>query len=217
MIDNTLMTDGQTTNTAETQQSAEATAEGQQTQGETQQTQAQDADKPTPTDGQKGAEGEQAAAEEKTGAPEQYEFKAPEGEQFDAAVIEAYSEVAKELNMSNDDAQKLLDKVAPVIQARQQEQIATVRKEWESQSTNDKEFGGVKLQENLGVAKKALDAFGTPELKALLTESGLGNHPELIRAFYRAGKAISEDKFVGGKPAAAGTDAKSLYPNSNMN
>lgn len=218
MTDNTLMTDGQTTNNADAPQPAatEPTG-GQVAQGEVQQTQAQEADTPTTTDDLQGADGEQGKAEDKPGAPEQYDFKAPDGKQFDTAVIDAYSEVAKELNLSNDDAQKLLDKVAPVIQSRQEEQIAAVRSEWGTQSANDKEFGGDKLQENLGVAKKALDAFGTPELKALLTESGLGNHPELIRAFYRAGKAISEDKFVGGKPSTQANDAKSLYPNSNMN
>jgi hypothetical protein len=68
-------------------------------------------------------------------------------------------------------------------------------------SKGDKEFGGDKLSENLGVAKKALDAFGTAELRSLLNQSGLGDHPEVIRFMYRAGKAISEDRFVGGAPA----------------
>jgi hypothetical protein len=63
-----------------------------------------------------------------------------------------------------------------------------------------------------------MDAFATPELRTLLNESGLGNHPEIIRAFYRAGKAISEDGFVaGGHKATDKGDAKRLYPNSNMN
>ena len=67
------------------------------------------------------------------------------------------------------------------------------------------------------VAKKALETFGTPELRTLLNESGMGNNPEVIRAFYRVGKAISEDKFVSGKATPAdANDARSLYPNSNL-
>lgn len=154
------------------------------------------------------------------GAPEEYEFKAPDGgSEFDPQVLGAFSEVAKELNLPQDKAQQILDKVAPVIQARQTEQLQAAQTEWVQQSQADKEFGGEMLQENLAVAKKALDAFGSPELHKLLNESGLGNHPEIIRTFYRAGKAISEDHFIpsGRANAQPGRDAKRLYPNSNMN
>jgi hypothetical protein len=60
------------------------------------------------------------------------------------------------------------------------------------------------------VAKKALDAFGTAELRSLLNESGLGNHPEVIRFMFRAGKAISEDSMVTGTKG----EAKSARPRS---
>jgi hypothetical protein len=102
------------------------------------------------------------------------------------------------------DAQKLLDKVAPVMMARQIEQLEAIKTDWENTSKVDKEFGCEKLSENLGIAKKALDAFGTPELKALLVESGLGNNPEVIRFMFRAGKNISEDNILGGKAPSSG-------------
>lgn len=151
-------------------------------------------------------------------APEKYEFKAPEGRQYDTAVLGAYSEVAKELNLPQDAAQKVIDKVAPVLEARQAEIMARARTEWGTAVIADKEFGGGRLIENLAVAKKGLEAFGTPDLMALLGESGLGNHPEVIRAFYRVGKAIGEDKFVGGKsaPQAGKSPAESLYSKQNQ-
>lgn len=149
---------------------------------------------------------EQAAEESAPeGAPEKYEaFKAPEGNEFDSAVIEAYSEIAKELNLSQDNAQKLLDKVAPVMQARQLEKVEAVKAEWEAAAKTDKEFGGDKLNDSLATAKKALDAYSSPEFKKFLGETGLGNHPEMIRLLVKAGQQISEDKFVGGKQAAQG-------------
>jgi hypothetical protein len=147
------------------------------------------------------AEATEAPAEDKPTAPETYEFKAPEGRVFDSEVIAEYSKVAKELNLSQEAAQRVLDAMAPKMAERQQAQIEAVRKEWVTNSKSDKEFGGDKLSENLGVAKKALDAFGTAELRSLLNQSGLGDHPEVIRFMYRAGKAISEDRFVGGAPA----------------
>ena len=141
--------------------------------------------------------------DEQTGAPEQYEaFKNPEGLELDPGALDSFSEVAKELNLSQDDAQKVIDKVSPVMAAKQQEVLTGLKTQWVKDTSSDKEFGGDKLTENLGMAKRALDTFGTPELTTLLNETGLGNHPEVIRAFYRAGKAISEDGFVKGTTSA---------------
>ena len=101
-------------------------------------------------------------------APEKYEFKAPEGKQFDAEVLSTYSEVARELNLSQEAAQRVLDAMAPKMAERQVAQIEAIRTEWANTSKTDKEFGGEKLSENLSTAKKALDAFGTTELRTLL-------------------------------------------------
>lgn len=143
-------------------------------------------------------------AEKPQGAPEKYEFTAPEGKQFDAEIIGKYSEIAKELNLTQDAAQKLVESMGPKIAERQLAQVEAIRNEWAQQSQVDKEFGGDKLNENMAVAKKALDSFGTPELRTLLVQSGLGNNPEVIRFMYRAGKAISEDTFVGSSAGAGG-------------
>jgi len=161
---------------------------------------------------------EAKAKEEPEGSPEQYEFKPTEGLDIDPAVIGSFAEVAKELNLPQDAAQKMLDKMAPVLATRQAEQLDAAREHWANEARSDKEFGGEHLAENLSHAKKALDAFATPELHTLLNDSGLGNHPEVIRFMVRAGKAISEDGFVRGNGGKSNThDPKRLYPNSNMN
>ncbi len=151
------------------------------------------------------------------GAPETYEFKLAEGHTLDAGVQAQFEAVARELNLPNATAQKLIETMGPQIASAQALAAEKVKEEWTTAAKGDKEFGGDQLQANLGVAKKAMDAFGTPELKNFLNESGLGNHPEMIRMMYRAGKALSTDKFVPGS-AGAGTGksaAKTLYPNSN--
>lgn len=214
MTEAATTTEGATASEQATQQSATGAGEGGQQQQATegQGTQGQQAEG-TKTEG-----GQQQQEKKPEGAPESYEFKAPEGTQFDDAVIGAFSEVAKELNLPQDQAQKVLDKMAPVIAARQAEQFQAARTEWAEAAKTDKEFGGEKLTENLGTAKKALDALATPELRTLLEESGLGNHPEVIRVFYRAGKAISEDRFVAGQAGKTNQgDARRLYAASNMN
>ena len=155
------------------------------------------------------------------GAPEKYEFKPVEGRELDSETMSTFAEVAKEAGLTQDAAQKILDRMAPQMAQRQQAQIEAIRSEWVEASKTDSEFGGDKIAENLATAKKALDQFGTPELRALLNESGLGNHPEIIRLMYRAGKAISEDTYVGraasvgGKPApkSFADAAAALYSN----
>ncbi|MEC7472463.1 MAG: hypothetical protein VX946_03765 [Pseudomonadota bacterium] len=45
---------------------------------------------------------------------------------------------------------------------------------------------------------KAIEKFGSPELRQVLNDSGLGNHPELVKFCHRIGKAISDDSLVLG-------------------
>lgn len=172
---------------------------------------------PNITDGKQGQQTSQQA-DVRYGSPENYDFKPPEGRNYDPEVMKVYTEVAKELNLSQDAAQKLLSKLGPPVEARQARELEQLRTVWTNDSKADTEFGGERLTENLAIAKKSLDQFGTPGLLSLLNESGLGNHPEIIRFFYRAGKAIGEDKFVGGgqggkNSAKSNADyAASLYP-----
>jgi hypothetical protein len=206
-------TQGAETQTAQIESSTVAADQAQQQPAE------QAADSASKSDA------EQAAADEKAGdaegkpegAPEKYELQTPEGMQFDDQVVGAFSEVAKDLGLSQEAAQKILDKVGPVMAERQAETLTAASKEWAEASKADKEFGGDKLNENLAVAKKAMDQFASPELRTLLNESALGNNPEVIRMFYRVGKAISEDGFVVGGNArnSEQSAAQRMYPNMN--
>ena len=200
-----LMTEAEQTNEGSTQQpvdasieqSTEATTETQQ-QAESVQDQ-QDSDESS-------VESETSDQEpKKEGAPEKYEFNskvADAPDELDPEVLTAFGEVAKELDLPQEAAQKVLDKVAPVMQARQAAVVEQVKLDWANESQADKEFGGESLNDNLEIAKSSLNAFGTDALKSLLQESGLGNHPEVIRFMYRAGKAISEDSYVGNSDGA---------------
>lgn len=162
---------------------------------------------------------EAAAAAKAAGAPEKYEaFKAPEGATLDPGVMGQFEEAARELNLPQDAAQKMVDKMAPIMAARQAEQLQAMRTSWAEESKADKEFGGEQLSANMAHAQKAMTQFATPELKALLNDSGLGNHPELIRFMVRAGKALGEDNIVNSGASNAGnssrTAAEVLYPST---
>jgi len=151
------------------------------------------------------------------GAPEQYDFKAGEGQEFNPKVLESFSKVAKELNLTNESAQKILDEMAPALVARNTEVLNEARTQWGNEVKADKEIGGEKVAENIAIANKTFEKFGTPELRALLDATGLGDHPEVLRWAYRAGKAMSEDGFVasnGGQHQPQST-AQRMYPNMN--
>lgn len=174
----------------------------------------------TPPDGGNAPpDGQQTTEQPPQGAPEQYaEFTMAEGFTMDDAAATDFKAFAKEMNLPQDQAQKVLDKYI----AHQQQQIAAWQEaqaaqvaDWAEQVKKDAEIGGAKFQENIAVAKKALDQFGTPELRELLESTGYGNHPEIVRLFHNIGASIVEDKFVGGSGSADTSDpGKLFFPNS---
>lgn len=153
---------------------------------------------------------------------EGYDFKFSEGVEIDGESLTEFKGIAKELGLKGDHAQKVAslgEKMMQKWQAGQQEAFAAQAAQWADSSRADKEFGGEKLGENLAIAQKALEQFGTPELRQLLEDTRLGNNPEMIRFMVRAGKAISDDSIVtGGIGGNTGkNDARRVYPNSDMN
>lgn len=148
------------------------------------------------------------------GAPESYaDFTLPEGVTVNPEQMNSFKATAKELGLTQEAAQRLVTFNAQAQAAQFQAMVQG----WEGQAKADKEFGGDKFEENLAVATKAVERFGSPEFKAWLNQTGLGNHPEFIRAFYRAGKAISEDGFVPGRAGQSGGEsvAQRMFPNMN--
>nr|WP_312731063.1 peptidase [Atlantibacter hermannii] len=196
--------------------------------GETQQ-QNQAQDNAQGTDSEKGSEAQKteeelAAEKAKTeetekgkkpeGAPETYEFKAAEGVELDTEALKDFEPVARELNLTNEQAQKLVDAYPKILAGVQQRQVEAWQKQtqdWAADVKADKEIGGDKLTASLSKAQQALETFGTPELKEYLNETGLGNHPELVKAFVKIGKAMSEDNMVSAANTGQRSAAEVLY------
>lgn len=167
------------------------------------------------TTGQTGA-GKDAGA---TGAPAQYaDFKLPDGVKLEGTELTEITTLAKDFNLTQDQAQKLVDRDVATRQAADasiKAQVATVHQKWRDESTANAEWGGTNLGANLGLAKKALTTFDKDGALAKgLEDTGAGNNPAMIGFLVRVGKAISEDKLVtGGAPAGEQSLAKRMYPN----
>lgn len=168
-------------------------------------------------------QGQQPAGEAKTepaAAPEKYDFAMPEGFELNQEVAGEFEAYARELNLPQDKAQAVVDmgvKLMQSAQSKQAEMYQQTQEQWRNEVVNDKEIGGQALAENLSYAAKVLDTFA-PDLRGVLDETGLGNHPAFVKAFVKIGKAISEDRLVGGAqqtPGAISDPAAKLFPTMN--
>lgn len=162
--------------------------------------------------------GEKEGEKKPEGAPEKYEFSAPEGTELDKAAVEQFEPIARELNLSQEQAQKLVDlygsKVMPQLMKQQAESWQKQVADWGTAAKEDKEIGGDKFGANLEKAKQAMGTFATPELREFLESSGMGNHPEMIRLMVKVGAAMSEDNLVTSNEKGQRSAADVLYGNN---
>jgi len=158
-----------------------------------------------------------AEAEKAKGAPEKYEFKAPEGFTLDMEKVEkTFIPIAKELNLTQEGAQKLVDMYAGITKESHELQATTFKTFVEGLKTETIKALGADYKVQLADAAKSRDRFATPELIEKLNESGLSNDKDMINLFIKIGKAISEDKPPEG-PAGAGSKkdpAEVLFPST---
>ena len=173
------------------------------------------------------AEGEvktEGEAEKPVGAPEAYtDFAFADGLVADPELMGEFTPLATELNLSQEQAQKLVD-IASKMMLKQatagQDAYKATTAGWTEASKSDKEFGGAKFDASIVMAQRALNSFATPELKEALNSTGLGNHPEMIRLMVRIGSAMKEDGLVtGSTPTTTVVKSKAeiLYGNPPKN
>lgn len=147
------------------------------------------------------------------GAPETYDFKdlqLPEGFQIDTTLAEKFAPIGKELNLSQQGADKLANLLVEIQQeqlAGANEKIAEYKKQekeatklsYEKLLNTDKEIGGgdkTKMNGYLDVADVGYGAFASDELKNILSELHLDYHPAVIKHFHRLGKLCGNDKIT---------------------
>lgn len=151
--------------------------------------------------------------------PEKYELKLGKDSPLDASDIAKIEADAKAQGLSNEDAQKLVEgkeSAFAEFHGRQQEFMKSQQKAWVDEIQADKEIGGKNLKENIEIAHRGMNRWADDEFKKVLSQTGLGNNPHLIRTFYRIGKAMENDRAVlDGKasapPKKASRESK-LYP-----
>lgn len=128
--------------------------------------------------------------------PEEYTFTAPEGSQLDTELMAKVVPVFKEAGLTQAKANQLTElfgkEILPTIQKRQEAAWKAEVDGWAEATKKDPEIGGTKFEASVANAARAVNTIN-PGLTAVLDKYGLGNHPEMIRAFSKVASLLAED------------------------
>jgi hypothetical protein len=163
-------------------------------------------------------------------------FKTPDNYTLDPKAVEAALPVFKELGLTQDQAQKLVDlQTAREIELAKAptNAVETMRADWRAKVTADPELAkavngdktgldAVKL--DIGRALTHLPAQEAADFKAAMDLTGAGDHPAFVKAFWKLSQLVTEGKHVNGSgpsplgqvaPGSASrpTAGKALFPN----
>lgn len=166
--------------------------------------------------------------------PEKYDLKLPDGTIVDDTLMGEFTTLAKDSKFTNEAAQKWADlhlkAMGQALQLQQdafdKEHVEKVTK-WADELKSAKDLEGTvdqagkpvpKIDALVADANKVLSAFGSADevkrLRADLNESGLGNHPILVRGLAKLAQYVGDDSMVLGTAAGSGqklSDAQVLY------
>lgn len=171
-------------------------------------------------------------------APDTYAaFTAPEGYTLDPKAIEAATPIFKELGLTQDQAQKLVqfhsEQMIAAAKAPESDMVA-MRNDWQAKAKADPDMAKAVNGDKVGLEAvkldmgRALNAIGDPalaqEFKAAMDLTGAGDHPAFIKTFWKMAQFITEGKHVApNQPSPHGqrppgtterpSAAASLYPN----
>lgn len=140
-------------------------------------------------------------------APATYVLKLADKSLLDQGDLDKVSAIAREKGLSNEQAQQILDQredAAKAMSERQLAQLTKAKTDWQSATKNDPVLGGEHLAETQRLVMLPIEKFMTPELRTLLRDTGFGDNIEVVRFLHKIGKAMSEDKPLGGEGPGSG-------------
>lgn len=146
-------------------------------------------------------------------------LKAPEGMELDAGMLEKFEPIAKELGLTTESAQKLVDfhmKTIQDVAGANQRAFEELQKTWIDKVKADPQMGDTNglRPEVKKVVADALARYGDDETRQALAYTGAGNNPAIVRTFFKMARALSEGGMIaGGTPSRpTGPGASAMYP-----
>ena len=160
--------------------------------------------------------------------PEAYKFEAPKDRPLSDALVAAATPIFKDLGLSQDNAQKLVDfynKSVDDFTKQQIEGVNKLRTQWMDEIRADKELGGNldNVRAEIGRLKERLPEDVRNSFNEAMNFTGAGDNPAFVRAFFKIAQLVNEGRPVAGtNPSPAGqsasgttqrpTMAASMYP-----
>jgi len=149
------------------------------------------------TDEERTAEDEAAAATAKQNeVPETYEFTVPEGMTIETEIMSELQTFASENKLTSAEAQKIADMGVKLVNKQlemRETQFGEIKKGWLESAKADKEIGADVNKGKESLAARAFNTIATPEMKDLVDHYGIGDHPEMLRMFYRLSSLMGDD------------------------
>lgn len=149
--------------------------------------------------------------------PVEYKLALPKDSLLEPSTVDEIVSYAKEQGLSNEAAQKMLERENGAVagyQEAQDKEVKEIRDGWKGETKADKELGGENFTKSSETALRVIDRFATKDFKTLLEDTGFGDHPEVVRIFTRIGAMMTDDQFVQSKAQASGkerSDADILF------
>ena len=147
------------------------------------------------------------------------DFTLPEGVDVDKNSVAAFKEIAQEAGISQEAAQKIVDKMIGTLSERTAAQMDAAKAQFLADAKADKEIGGDKFDATVRAAQNFIDRYpGSQELKELLNASGMGNHKTAIKLFAWLDAKTGESKQVvnPGNGAGGANDSDTQTALQNM-
>jgi hypothetical protein len=130
--------------------------------------------------------------------PDDYDINFTETEDFDKDFFSNFKNAAHGAGILPKQAQKLFDWYTET-NTQLINDYQTQREVTEKQATDNlKSEWGSAYDSKLKAAQAAVNHYGDDGLTSFLDETGLGNNPNLIKAFAKMGESLSEDSFTDG-------------------
>lgn len=168
----------------------------------------------------------------KPAVPEKYaDWKLPDGYELDTGISEKASGLFKELGLSQEQGQKLVDLYSAEAVKSHQEMIDAFwaqRREWRDQMKSDPDLKDLRFNGDTIAAdsplvttvNRALEGLQNSKLvadfKAAMNDTGAGDNPAFVKVLYALAKQVTEGTtYAQGqpvKPAARPRPGAALYP-----
>ena len=116
----------------------------------------------------------------------------------DEGTLDDFKEFAHQTGLSQNQAENVLSLFSDIQEEEEKQRKQSIDDlKLSSEQDLQKEWGK-NYDGKVDMATRAFAQFSSPELRSIMNDTGLGNHPEMIKVFAKIGEMLGEDSLVVG-------------------